>query len=170
MSATVDANILIYASNTADPHHQPALRLVRRLAEGPELVYLFWPTLMAYLRIVTHPAILSRPLAPRHAMRNVESLLDRPHVRAPGEADGFWRIFRAAAGERPRRGRRTTARQRRARRPHRRVDEAARGATGLHPRPGLSPLRRDRGPRSVRLTARIKLRRQLGPWCGSRTK
>jgi hypothetical protein len=102
MSATVDANILIYASNTADSHHQLALRLVRRLAEGPELVYLFWPTLMAYLRIVTHPAILSRPLAPRDAMRNVETLLDRPHVRAPGEADRFWPIFRAAAGERPR--------------------------------------------------------------------
>lgn len=102
MSATVDANVLIYASNTADPLHEPALELVRRLADGPELVYLFWPTLMAYLRIVTHPAILPRPLGPRDAMRNVEALLDRPHVRAPGEADAFWPIFRAAAGDRPR--------------------------------------------------------------------
>ena len=102
MSATVDANVLIYASNTADPLHDPAVKLVRRLADGPELVYLFWPTLMGYLRIVTHPAILPRPLAPRDAMRNVEALLDRPHVRAPGEADGFWPIFRVAAGDRPR--------------------------------------------------------------------
>jgi uncharacterized protein len=102
MSATVDANVLIYASNTADSLHDPAVKLVRRLADGPELVYLFWPTLMGYLRIVTHPAILPRPLAPRDAMRNVEALLDRPHVRAPGEADGFWPIFRAAAGDRPR--------------------------------------------------------------------
>jgi toxin-antitoxin system PIN domain toxin len=100
MSATVDANVLIYASNTADPLYEPAVELVRRLADGPELVYLFWPTLMAYLRIVTHPAILPRPLGPRDAMRNVEALLDRPHVRAPGEADGFWPIFRAAAGDR----------------------------------------------------------------------
>jgi uncharacterized protein len=102
MSATVDANVLIYASNTADPLHDPAVKLVRRLADGPELVYLFWPTLVGYLRIVTHPAILPRPLAPRDAMRNVEALLDRPHVRAPGETDGFWPIFRAAAGDRPR--------------------------------------------------------------------
>jgi toxin-antitoxin system PIN domain toxin len=102
MSATVDANVLIYASNTADPLHEPALTLVRRLADGPELVYLFWPTLMGYLRIVTHPAILPRPLAPRDAMRNVEALLDRPHVRAPGETDGFWPIFRATADDRPR--------------------------------------------------------------------
>jgi hypothetical protein len=102
MSATVDANILIYASNTSDPLHDPAATLVRRLAAGPDLVYLFWPTLMAYLRIVTHPAILPNPLAPRDALRNVESLLDRPHTRAPGEADGFWQNFRAAAGDRPR--------------------------------------------------------------------
>ena len=102
MSATVDANILVYASNTADPAHLPALDLVRRLAEGPELVYLFWPTLMGYLRIVTHPAILPRPLVPIQAMRNVEALLDRPNVRTAGEIESFWPAFRRAAGDRPR--------------------------------------------------------------------
>jgi toxin-antitoxin system PIN domain toxin len=102
MSVTVDANILIYASNEDDVLHAPSIELVRSLAEGPELVYLFWPTLMGYLRIVTHPGILSRPLSPSDALRNVESLLDRPHVRAPGEDDGFWPIFRATAGDLPR--------------------------------------------------------------------
>ena len=58
--------------------------------------------LLGYLRIVTHPGILTNPLSPVAAMRNVESLLDRPHVRAPGEADGFWSVFRSTAGERPR--------------------------------------------------------------------
>ena len=100
MSATADANILIYASNAADPLNQQAETLVRRLATGPEIVYLFWPTLLGYLRIVTHPAILPHPLGPREAMRNVEALLDRPHVRSPGEADGFWPIFRVAAEDR----------------------------------------------------------------------
>jgi toxin-antitoxin system PIN domain toxin len=102
MSATVDANVLVYASNTADPLHEPAIDLVRGLAEGPELVYLFWPALMGYLRIVTHPAILPRPLTPQVAMANIGTLLDRPHVRAPGELDGFWPIFRITAGDRPR--------------------------------------------------------------------
>jgi toxin-antitoxin system PIN domain toxin len=102
VSSTLDANILVYASNRADPHHEPAEALVRRLAAGPELVYLFWPTVMGYLRIVTHPAILPRPLAPAEALRNVEALLDRPHLRAPGERDGFYPIFRSTAGDRPR--------------------------------------------------------------------
>jgi toxin-antitoxin system PIN domain toxin len=102
VSATVDANILVYASNTADPLHERAEALVQRVAAGPELIYLFWPTLLGYLRIVTHPAILPRPLAPRDAMRNVEALLDRPHVRTIGELDGFWPLYRAAAGEQAR--------------------------------------------------------------------
>lgn len=102
MSATVDANVLVYASDTSADVHGPAESLVRRLATGPEILYLFWPVLLGYLRIVTHPGILSRPLAPTIAMRNVEALLDRPHVRVPGEADGFWPIFRATTGDHPR--------------------------------------------------------------------
>jgi toxin-antitoxin system PIN domain toxin len=99
VSATLDANVLVYASNRADPAHNPARALVERLAAGPELVYVFWPTVMGYLRIVTHPAILPRPLAPADAMRNVAQLLALPHVRAPGEAEGFWDLYRTTAGE-----------------------------------------------------------------------
>ena len=102
MSATLDANILVYASDRRAKAHDAAETLVRRLAAGPEIVYLFWPVLLGYVRIVTHPGILSTPLPPMDALRNVESLLDRPHVRAPGELDGFWSIFRSTAGDRPR--------------------------------------------------------------------
>ena len=99
MSSTVDANILVYASNEADIVHQQARLLVEGLAAGPELVYLFWPTLTGYLRIVTHPGILPRPLSPALAMRNIDQLLARPHVRISGEIDGFWTLYRETAGE-----------------------------------------------------------------------
>lgn len=98
MSKTVDANVLVYASNEADPVHDAARQLIEQLARGPDLVYLFWPALMGYLRIVTHPSVLPRPLSPRDATSNIESLLSLGHVRAPGERDGFWGLFRSAAG------------------------------------------------------------------------
>ena len=98
MSSTLDVNILVYASNAGDPVHAQARALVDRLAAGPAIVYLFWPTLLGYLRVVTHPALLPHPLSPRDAQRNVEALIDRPHVRTAGEADGFWPLFRSAAG------------------------------------------------------------------------
>jgi toxin-antitoxin system PIN domain toxin len=97
VSETVDTNVLVYASNEADPAHAAALRLVERLAAGPGLVYLFWPTLLGYLRIVTHPGILPRPLEPAAATSNVTALLALPHVRTAGEHDGFWDIYRTTA-------------------------------------------------------------------------
>lgn len=97
MSATVDANVLVYASNESDPVHDGARRLVEYLAAGPELVYLFWPTVMGYLRVVTHPGILPSPLRPPEATGNIAHLLERPHVRCPGEEPGFWDLYRATA-------------------------------------------------------------------------
>jgi toxin-antitoxin system PIN domain toxin len=102
MSATLDANVLVYASDTRAEEHDRTEALIRHLAAGPEILYLFWPVLLGYLRIVTHPGILTTPLPPMDALRNIEALLERPHVRAPGEADGFWPAFRSSAGDRPR--------------------------------------------------------------------
>ncbi len=99
MSVTVDANVLVYASNEAEPVHAAARELVDRLAAGPEIVYLFWPTVMGYLRIVTHPAVLPRPLSPAEAIANIGSLLARPHVRVPGEQEGFWELYLATRGD-----------------------------------------------------------------------
>lgn len=93
MSYTLDANILLYASDETSPHHAVSLDLVTRAAQGPEIVYLFWPAIMAYLRIATHPAVFRRPLSVAEAVGNVEALIGRPHVQTPGEQERFWRRF-----------------------------------------------------------------------------
>jgi toxin-antitoxin system PIN domain toxin len=100
LSATLDTNVLVYASNERDPVHHQAKKLLERLATGPDLLYLFWPTLLGYVRVVTHPGILPRPLGPGVAVENVSALLRLPHVRTPGESDGFWNLYRATAGDR----------------------------------------------------------------------
>ena len=84
MSLTLDANVLLYASDASSAVHERARALVERVAEGPEIAYLFWPTIMAYLRIATHPAVFARPLTIVEAIGNVEQLLSRPHVRTTG--------------------------------------------------------------------------------------
>jgi toxin-antitoxin system PIN domain toxin len=100
LSATLDTNILVCASNERDPAHAAARSLLERLTAGPDLLYLFWPTLLGYVRLVTSPRILVRPLAPVAAVENVSDLVRLPHVRTPGEADGFWDLYRATAGDR----------------------------------------------------------------------
>ena len=94
MSATVDANVLLYASDSSSPFYERGSEVIGELAQGPDLLYLFWPVLMAYLRISTHPAIFDNPLPVHAAMSNLEALLRRPHVRTPGESAGFWSLYR----------------------------------------------------------------------------
>ena len=99
MSRTVDVNLLLYASNEASPEHAVAAATLGRLADGPELLTLFWPTLLAYLRMATHPAIFERPLRLDDAIDNIDSLLSRPNVRVVGEGEAFWPRFREVAAD-----------------------------------------------------------------------
>jgi toxin-antitoxin system PIN domain toxin len=102
MSATVDTNILLYAANADDESHQVARDLLERLARGPDLLYLFWPTIMGFLRISTHQAIFTDPQTPAQAADAITGLLQRPNVRAPSEQDGFWDIYGTTADDQTR--------------------------------------------------------------------
>ncbi len=104
MSVTLDANVLIYASDADSPFHERARGLLADVARGPDLVYLFWPVVMAYLRIVTHPRLFTDPLDPEDARANITSLLARPHIRVVGEGRRFWNVFEHVAGTVPLRG------------------------------------------------------------------
>jgi toxin-antitoxin system PIN domain toxin len=98
LSYAVDANVLLYASDTSSVFHPRALAFLERCAGSPELMVLPWPVVMAYLRIATHPAVFERPLPPEEAEANVEGLLARPQVRPLGELDGFWKAYRRSTG------------------------------------------------------------------------
>ena len=104
MSYSLDVNVLLYASNADGPEHERALAFMTECAEGPELLCLAWLTLASYLRMATHPRIFARPLSPDEALRNIESLLDLPHVRAIGEREGFLGVYRQVTADVPTRG------------------------------------------------------------------
>jgi uncharacterized protein len=104
VSLTVDANLLVYASDAESPFSDRARGLLSQVAEGPDLVYLFWPVVMAYLRIATHPRIFSDPLDPRAARENIADLVERPHIRLVSEGARFWGLFREVSDPVPVRG------------------------------------------------------------------
>lgn len=104
MSYSVDANLLLYASNQSCVEHEHAVQFLERCAHQQELFCLAWPTVMAYLRISTHPAIFPAPLTPKEAQDNIAGLLRLGHVRAIGEQDGFWEMYSELASGSPTRG------------------------------------------------------------------
>jgi hypothetical protein len=104
MSAAIDVNILLFASDTASPLHQRAVEFLEARATGPDVLYLAWSTVMSYLRISTHPVIFANPLQPEEAAHNTEALLRLPHVRTLAEEDGFWDLYREVTKTMPTRG------------------------------------------------------------------
>lgn len=98
MIATVDTNVLVYASDTNATEHGRAIALLEHLAAGPSLVVLFWPTIMGFIRVATHPSVYPAPLTHEQAVTNVEDLLQRTHIRAFGESEGFWDAYKRVSG------------------------------------------------------------------------
>lgn len=97
MSAAIDTNILLYAANATSESFETAYELIERLARGPELLYVFWPVAMGFLRLSTHPAVIDRPLSPAEALTSLGDLIERDHVRTPGEAPNFLTVFQQTA-------------------------------------------------------------------------
>jgi hypothetical protein len=104
VSFAIDANILLYASDTSSPFSRRALQFLGECLSGSEIFCLAWITVMSYLRIATHPAIFDRPLTPDEAMRNVEALLDAPHARFLAEEDEVRQVYRETTRGVPTRG------------------------------------------------------------------
>lgn len=93
MSATLDVNILVYAADKAAHRHPRARALLEHVATSPTITYLFWPVLLGYVRIITHPAIVRFPLSPEAAVADVDDLVRRPQIVVAGERERFWEMF-----------------------------------------------------------------------------
>lgn len=89
MSYSIDANLLLYASNTGCAEHDAARDFVQARTVDPDLCCMTWTTLFAYLRISTHPSIFRRPLAAEAAWANVRALMRLPRVRLITEDEDF---------------------------------------------------------------------------------
>ena len=98
MTCTIDAAVLLHASDSASPFYGRAQQLLGDLAVGPEPVVVFWPVAMAYLQSVTDEAVFERPLTRQQAKENLEELLRSPSVEAVGEEDAFWEAYGPTAG------------------------------------------------------------------------
>lgn len=79
----VDANLLLYARNTADSRHAMACQLLEQALNGPRRIGLPWQTLTAFVRVATHPRVFPSPLSPEAAAAQVEDWLSAPAAWVP---------------------------------------------------------------------------------------
>ena len=76
-----DVNLLIYAHDTASGLHQPAREWWEELLNREQPIGLPWAVALGFIRLVTHSAVLRRPLEPVAALARVEGWFAQPSVR-----------------------------------------------------------------------------------------
>lgn len=71
----VDANLLIYAHVRSLPEHAAAREWLDERLNATSRVGLPWPSLLAFLRLVTNPRVFERPESTAAAWQQVEAWL-----------------------------------------------------------------------------------------------
>jgi toxin-antitoxin system PIN domain toxin len=79
----VDANLLVYAANRSALEHDVAREWLDRRLSGTARVGLPWQSLLAFVRLVTNPAILRDPVTVVEAWRQVEDWLSSEAAWVP---------------------------------------------------------------------------------------
>jgi len=79
----VDANLLVYAHDAAAPEHPLARAWFEQVINGSARVGLPWPSLLAFVRLVSNPAIVRHPVAHSAAWERAAQWLTRDNVWLP---------------------------------------------------------------------------------------
>jgi hypothetical protein len=88
-----DVNVLIYAHHADDSRHDQYLDWLEAAVNGDRPFGLPSLVCSGFLRIVTHPKVLTRPLATDDALDILERLRDAPAVVPLEPGRRHWSIF-----------------------------------------------------------------------------
>ena len=90
----IDANILLYASVSRFPLHEPARDWLDARLNGETKVGLPWASLLAFLRIATNPRVFERPMPMSRAWEQVDAWLSCDVAWAPSPTERHTSILR----------------------------------------------------------------------------
>jgi uncharacterized protein len=79
----VDANLLVYAHAAEMAQHERSARWLDDRLSAPSPVGLPWPSLLAFVRLMSNPRVFARAEPVRDAWRQVEEWLSCPNVWIP---------------------------------------------------------------------------------------
>jgi uncharacterized protein len=83
----IDANLLVYAHVRSLPEHERAKLWLDRQLTGPGRAGLPWPSLLAFVRLVSNPRVFERPESVKDSWRQVEKWLTAPTAWIPHPTD-----------------------------------------------------------------------------------
>ena len=90
----VDANLLLYAYDSAFPRHAEARAWVEKVFSGSEPVLLPWQSISAFARIMSNRRLPGDRFTIQEVVDFVDRWLQQPNVHALGPGDEHWPLFR----------------------------------------------------------------------------
>jgi uncharacterized protein len=90
----LDANILLYAYDSASTQHAKARAWVEREFSGSQPIGLPWQTVTAFVRIMTNVRLPGERFAIEEAVEVVDGWLEQPNVRLLEAGEDHWPLFR----------------------------------------------------------------------------
>lgn len=94
----VDANLLLYATDTRSPRHAAARAWIEQQLSGDETIAFAWVVLLAFVRLSTHPHVFARPLSADRAFDVVARWLGQPCVVIVHPGDRHAAVMRQLLG------------------------------------------------------------------------
>ena len=90
----LDANILLYAYDSASTQHAKARKWIEQVLSQPAPVGLPWQTVGAFLRIMTNPRLPGPRFTLDEAVQIVDRWLEQPNVRMLASGDEHWLLLK----------------------------------------------------------------------------
>ncbi len=89
-----DLNLLLYAFNDGASEHAAARKWWEGMLNGEENIGLTWVVVTGFLRQITHPSIVAKPLTTRAAMDIVDQWFEWRHVYPLNPGSEHLMLFR----------------------------------------------------------------------------
>ena len=89
----VDANLLVYAANNAAAEQPKARTWLDARLNGTIRVGMPWPSLLAFVRLVSNPLVMRDPVSPADAWRQIEQWLTCESAWIPVPGEGHQKIL-----------------------------------------------------------------------------
>ncbi len=83
----VDTNVLIYGADKDSPDHTQCRKLLESFRVQITPWYLTWGIVYEFIRVVTHPRVLSRPFTHEQAWAFINALFASPRLGVLAETD-----------------------------------------------------------------------------------
>ena len=91
-----DLNLLVYAHSAGTPLHRPARRWWEDLVNGTERIGMPWIVATGFVRLLTHPSVLSKPAPPEQAVDLIAEWFRSPNVTPLNPGSQHLTVFRNA--------------------------------------------------------------------------